>query len=117
MVTFTGQVPQADLRYLYAHARAFLFPSSYESFGNPIFEAWASGIPIASSNSHSFPEIVGEAGLLFDPLDKEAMKRAILSVALDNSVRGALMAKGSDRVRTFSWESAVRRTLSVLESV
>jgi glycosyltransferase involved in cell wall biosynthesis len=117
LVRFTGQLRQADLRFLYAHARAFIFPSSYESFGNPIFEAWASGIPIATSNVHSFPEVVGDAGILFDPMNEEQMQLAILTVSNDNEVRKNLIELGLGRVQEFSWEQCVRRTLSVLEGV
>jgi alpha-1,3-rhamnosyl/mannosyltransferase len=117
LVRFTGQLPQTDLRFLYAHARAFVFPSSYESFGNPIFEAWASGIPIATANVHSFPEVVGDAGVLFDPLNPEEMQSAILRVVSDEQVRQNLIQLGLNRVRQFSWERCVERTLSVLEGV
>jgi glycosyltransferase involved in cell wall biosynthesis len=117
LVIFTGQLPQSKLRYLYAHARAFIFPSSYESFGNPIFESWASGIPIATANVHSFPEITGGAAILFDPLDTAAMQLAMESVSLDEEKRRTLVRLGNERVRMFSWELCVRRTLSLLESV
>ena len=116
-VRFTGQLSQLDLRYLYAHARAFVFPSSYESFGNPLFESWASGIPVAASNVHSFPEIVGDAGLLFDPLDENAFDRTLLQLLTDHPLRESLVAKGLERVRLFSWKRAVERTISVLEHV
>ena len=82
---FHGRLPQTDLRYLYAHARALIFPSSYESFGNPIFEAWASGIPVAVSNVHSFPEIVGDAALVFDPMDVQDITDKILHLLSDSS--------------------------------
>ncbi|MFI5202531.1 MAG: glycosyltransferase family 4 protein, partial [Candidatus Kapaibacterium sp.] len=91
LVVFTGGLPQTDLRYLYAHARAFVFPSSYESFGNPIFEAWASGIPVAVSNVHSFPEIAGDATLFFDPRDVEDIKDKILQLLSDSELSRILI--------------------------
>ena len=117
LVIFTGQLPQSDLRYLYANARAFVFPSAYESFGNPIFESWASGIPIATANVHSFPEVVADAGVLFDPKNEQTFEEAILRVALDETLRKKIVALGKERVRTYTWERSVGRTLSVLESV
>ena len=116
-VRFTGQLKQDELRFLYAHASAFIFPSSYESFGNPIFESWASGIPIATSNVHSFPEIVGDAGILFDPNAPDDFDRALEQILSDQNLRKMLIAKGLQRVEAFTWERCVMRTLSLLEGV
>ena len=117
LVVMTGPLAQQDLAYLYANTRAFVFPSSYESFGNPIFEAWASGVPIATANVHSFPEIVADAGLLFDPLDEAAMMEAILRLLTDADLSRDLVRRGAARAKEFSWELAVRRTLTLLERV
>ena len=117
LVIFTGGLPQSDLRYLYAHARAFVFPSIYESFGNPIFEAWASGIPVAVSNVHSFPEMVERAALIFDPNDVEDIKRTIARMLLEPDLRDDLIQRGRERAKQFTWELAVRRTLSLIERV
>jgi glycosyltransferase involved in cell wall biosynthesis len=116
-VVFTGPLGQLQLRYLYAHARAFVFPSAYESFGNPIFEAWSSGIPLATSNVHSFPEIVHDAGLLFNPEDISEMTSTIEHLLSDRALCSELIARGRERARKFTWESCVRRTLSLVESV
>lgn len=116
-VVFTGQQPQRMLRFLYTHASAFVFPSSYESFGNPIFESWSSGIPVATSNVHSFPEVVGDAGILFDPLDHEEFTQVLKQITSDSSLREQLIQTGSERVKKFTWESCCKRTLQVLESV
>ncbi len=117
LVVFTGGLPQRDLRYLYAHASAFIFPSIYESFGNPIFEAWASGIPVATANVHSFPEIVDQAGLLFDPENVQDIVAATRRLLTDPVLRSELISHGKERAKKFSWESCVRRTLSLLEDV
>ncbi len=116
-VVFTGGLPQTDLCYLYAHARAFIFPSSYESFGNPIFEAWSSGIPIAVSNVHSFPEIAEDAALFFDPNVERDIKDTIVRLISNSSISQELIRKGKERAKTFTWESTVTRTLSLLETV
>jgi len=121
LVLFTGALAQSDLRYLYAHARVFVFPSSYESFGNPIFEAWASGIPVAASNVHSFPEIIGKgdraAGLLFDPKDISSITASIARLISDPILRSELVRRGHERAEQFTWELCLRRTLSLIERV
>ena len=121
LVIFTGSVPQSELRYLYANARAFVFPSAYESFGNPIFEAWASGIPIAASNVHSFPEIIGEgdraAGLLFDPTNISEITESIARLLEDKELSSKLIQRGRGNVKRFTWEACVGRTLFLIERV
>ena len=117
LVIFTGGLPQTDLRYLYANARAFVFPSGYESFGNPIFEAWASGIPIAVSNVHSFSEIAGDAALFFDPNDVNDIRDKISLLLSDSQLAQTLVERGAERVKSFTWETAIMRTLSLLENV
>jgi glycosyltransferase involved in cell wall biosynthesis len=117
LVVFTGGLPQSDLRYLYAHARAFTFPSSYESFGNPIFEAWASGIPIAVSNVHSFPEMAGDAALFFNPNDVKDIRDKILLLLSDPELAKKLIERGSVMVKSFTWEAAITRTLYLIENV
>jgi glycosyltransferase involved in cell wall biosynthesis len=116
-VVFTGPLAQSDLKYLYAHADAFIFPSSYESFGNPLFEAWASRIPVAAANVHSFPEIVADAGLLFDPMNERDLIKALELIVHDQSLRDRLISRGADRASEFTWQKCLRRTLSLIESV
>ena len=117
LVIFTGSIQQSELRYLYAYARAFVFPSAYESFGNPIFEAWASGIPVAASNVHSFPEIIGDAGLLFDPEDNSDIIQAIARLLSDRELSSELVRRGKARVGKYTWERCRARTLSLIERV
>ncbi len=117
LVVMTGGLDQRTLASLYANAAAFVFPSSYESFGNPIFEAWASSVPVATANVHSFPEIVADAALLFDPLDRQGMVEAILKLLNDKELAAELKRRGSSRAKDFSWELAVSRTLRLLERV
>ncbi len=117
LVVFTGNLPQSSLRYLYAHANAFVFPSRYESFGNPLFEAWSSGIPVAAANVHSFPEITNGAALLFDPMKLPEIERAVLELLSNRALRDALIERGFERAKKFSWNETVRRTLRVIENV
>lgn len=116
-VIFTGPLPQSELKYLYAHASAFVFPSSYESFGNPLFEAWASHIPVAASNVHSFPEIVADAGLFFDPENETELTQALERIVSDAPLRDRLIQLGADRASEFTWQQCIQRTLSLIERV
>lgn len=113
-VTFTGFVPDAELPDLYAAADAFVFPSLFEGFGIPPLEAMMSGIPVCASNRASIPEVVGPAGVLFDPEDPADIANAIESVVSDQELRRQLIAKGYTRARQFSWDTAAGRVMDVL---
>ena len=114
-VRFIGYVPDADLADLYSGALAFVYPSLYEGFGLPPLEAMACGAPVIASRASSLPEVVGEAGLLVDPLDVEDIAAAMVRVASDPALREAMRGAGRARARQFSWQECARRTLAVLE--
>jgi len=109
-------VSQEDLPALYTLARFFLFPSKYESFGIPITEAMACGCPVITSTEFSCPEIVGDAGVLVDPLDPGAIAGAIDRVYDDPSLRQEMREAGVRQVRKFSWDRAAEETLKVIET-
>jgi alpha-1,3-rhamnosyl/mannosyltransferase len=110
-VRFLGDVSEADLPALYNLATIFAFPSLYEGFGLPPLEAMACGTPVACANTSSLPEVVGDAALLFDPLDVEGMAATIAQTLSDASLRAALRARGLARARLFSWERTAKETL------
>jgi len=110
-------VPDEDLAGLYSGAAAFVFPSLYEGFGFPVLEAMACGAPVICSNTSSLPEIAGDAALLVDPADTAALAAAITRLLSDAELRAALVAKGYEQVKNFSWAKAARATLEVLEAV
>ncbi len=114
-VQFLGYVEDADLPLLYRRADYFVYPSLYEGFGMPILEAMACGVPVITSNCSSMPEVAGEAALLVDPLDVEALAAKMLELAADADLRASLRAMGIDRARQFSWENTARKTLAVYE--
>jgi len=114
-VILTGYVPEEHLPALYSGAVALVFPSLYEGFGLPALEAMACGLPVIAAKSSSLPEVVGEAGLLVDPLDVRAWARAMAQVLDDPVLRVALRQKGLRRARMFSWERCAREALEVLE--
>lgn len=113
-VHFTGFVADADLPALLAGALAFVFPSLYEGFGMPVVEAMACGTPVITSTSSSLPEIAGDAALLVDPLDTNAIAAAIMRLSDDHDLRATLRQRGLARARLFNWETCARQTLAVL---
>jgi glycosyltransferase involved in cell wall biosynthesis len=116
-ILFPGYVDEADLAALYSGALGYVFPSLYEGFGMPVLEAQACGVPVMTSNNSSLPEVAGDAALLVDPTDVDAIADAILRLATDEALRARLVERGFENVKRFSWEKCARETLEVLESV
>jgi glycosyltransferase involved in cell wall biosynthesis len=112
-VRFLGFVPDETLAILYRLAAVFVFPSLYEGFGLPPLEAMASGTPVVTSNLSSMPEVAGDAAVLVDPYDVEAIKDGIKRVLTDPVLREDLVRKGLMRARHFSWERSVARTREI----
>lgn len=112
---FTGFVPDDAVESLMKHALFFCFPSLHEGFGLPVLEAQGLGVPVMTSNNSSLPEIAGDAALLVDPTDTDAIAQAMLRLADDAALRARLIAAGHENVKRFSWEQAAQETLSVLE--
>ncbi|GCE77682.1 glycosyltransferase family 4 protein [Cellulomonas biazotea] len=100
-VDVRGLVPLAELRDLMRRARVLAFPSLYEGFGLPPLEAMASGLPVASSNAGALPEVCGDAAVLFDPTDVDAIADGITRAMADHE---RLRAAGVARVREFTWD-------------
>jgi glycosyltransferase involved in cell wall biosynthesis len=116
-VLFPGYVDETDLAALYSGALGYVFPSLYEGFGIPVLEAQACGVPVMTSNNSSLPEVAGDAALLVDPTDVDAIAEAILRLATDDALRAELVERGFANVKRFSWEKCARETLDVLEGV
>jgi glycosyltransferase involved in cell wall biosynthesis len=109
-----GQVEQlgyigADRRAsLFQAARIFVLPSFEEGFGLPALEAMAAGVPVVASNRGSLPEVVGDAGLLVNPDDTDALASAIGRILSDPALWQTLRQKGFDRARQFTWDQTAR---------
>jgi glycosyltransferase involved in cell wall biosynthesis len=114
-IKILGYVAKADLSALYSGALAFVYPSIYEGFGLPPLEAMACGAPVITSNNSSLPEVVGDAGLLVDPLDVDEIARAMLKIADNLVLRETLCKRGIERARTFNWKITAQQTLDVYE--
>jgi len=112
---FLGFIEKEEMPYFYSAARVFVFPSLVETFGKPLIEAMQCGVPVVASNSSVIPEVVGDAGLLVDPLDSAEMSTAIARVASDETLRQQLISRGLARGKQFCWENTAKQTLRVLE--
>ncbi len=116
-VIFPGFVADGDLPALYNLADLFVFPSLYEGFGLPPLEALACGTPVITSDASSLPEVVGEAGLMVEATDVEALAEAMKRVLEDDALRERMIAKGMKQARKFTWEQAAAKLLSLYEAL
>jgi glycosyltransferase involved in cell wall biosynthesis len=117
LVRMLDYVSRDDLPALYAGAGCLVFPSLFEGFGIPLVEAMRIGCPIAASNVTSIPEIVGDAGVLFDPLDPADISRALKAILRDPGMATELARRGHARADLFSASRAAERTLELFERV
>ena len=114
-ILFTGKVAQEDIAALYSGADAFAFLSSSEGFGYPPLEAMACGTPTVVSNLTSLPEVVGDAALLVNPLDTEAIAQALSCLLNDVALRRHLQTAGYERSRQFQPERLASQVVAVYE--
>jgi glycosyltransferase involved in cell wall biosynthesis len=112
-VIVTGYVPATDLPALYSGAVCFVYPSFFEGFGLPPLEAMKCGSPVITGDRTSLPEVVGDAGILVNPFDIDAIASAIATVVDDSSLRSRLRTKSLNRARHFDWRETAKRTLEV----
>lgn len=107
-VKFLGFVSEMELRALYQTARCVVVASLFEANSLPIFEAWAEGTPVASSNVTALPEQVGDAGLLFDPNDPASIGESLARIFSDDALCADLVQKGKRRLADFDWARTAR---------
>ncbi len=100
----------ADLEGLYALARCVAVPSLYEGFGLPVLEAMIRGVPVACSDRSSLPEVAGDAALMFDPDDSEAVRDGLTRLLTDEALTHRLRAAGRERAATFTWARTAQLT-------
>jgi len=116
-VRFIQQPATADLAALMNLATVFAFPSWYEGFGLPLVEAMQCALPIVASSRAAIPEIVGDAGLIFNLEDRDGFRRQLRAVLENDRLRKELAAKALARGASFSWRETAHRTVMVYESV
>jgi glycosyltransferase involved in cell wall biosynthesis len=115
LIHFTGFVDDCDLAAIYSAALGFIFPSIYEGFGLPVLEAMQCGCPVISSNTSSLPEVVGEAGFLVSPIDKDTLCEYMLQLEQSSDLRTKYSQHSLDRSTLFSWEKTVDATLEIYD--
>lgn len=107
-------LPHDKLAHFYRFADLFVFPSETESYGNPIFEAMASGVPVVCSSTHHFEELVDPAARYANPHDRDELARVIKQVLDDGELRQTMIRQGLDRVQALSWTGCVQQTLRAI---
>lgn len=100
-----GYVEHEDMPALYNLASAFIYTSLYEGFGLPVLEAMQCGCPVVASSATSIPEVAGDAAILVNPLDTDAIADAIYQILIDSRLREKLIVSGLERAKKFSWDN------------
>ena len=116
-VEFLGEKTTEELVELYQSCALFVFPSTVETFGNPLVEAMACGTPIASSNCAAMPEILGNAARYFNPLDAKDMCETITYLLKNKNAQKELIINSLKRAKSFSWYQTAKKTAEVIKSV
>jgi glycosyltransferase involved in cell wall biosynthesis len=117
MITFISTPDKSTLVRLYNAADALLAPSLYEGFGLTILEAMACGTPVISANVSSLPEVAGDAAILVNPLNIQAIADAVCALQSDEKLRQRYIEKGLARTKQFSWRSSTEQVVQVYESL
>jgi len=103
--------PEGELTLMYRDAAVFMYPSLYEGFGFPLLEAMAAGTPVVAFRAASIPEVTGNAALLVEALDTEAMAEKVVEILDQPDLAADLCARGIRQAGRFTWEQAARLTL------
>lgn len=104
-VVLLGYLPEAQLQRVVGAAYALIYPSWFEGFGLPILEAMQAGVPVICSNTSSMPEVAGDAALIVDPSNHDAIGKEMLALYRSEGIRNAFIEKGLERAQSFSWDT------------
>ena len=116
-IVFTGNISDEDLNLLYNGAAVFVLPSFCEGFGLPALEAMSCGTVVIGSNTTSIPEVVGNAGLFFNPDKVNELVLQLQHVLDDDELRGKLQSRSLERAATFSWQRSANEMLQVINDL
>ncbi len=116
-IHFPGFVAAEDMSAVMSAATTFVWPSLWEGFGLPPLEAMACGLPVITSSTSSLPEVAGEAALLVNPEDTDAIASAMKRLAADRELQTRLRAAGLVRARELSWRRCVELTAAAYRRV
>lgn len=114
-IIITGTVSFSHLAALYRQAAAFVFPSLYEGFGIPLLEAFACQVPVISADNSSLREVGADAALYFAAADAGELAKRMREVLSDDALRTQLIAKGTERIKGFSWNRCAAETLQAIK--
>jgi glycosyltransferase involved in cell wall biosynthesis len=118
LIHLTGYVPNTELPALISQSSIFLYPSLRESFGIPILEGMACGVPVITSNTSSMPEVAGEeTALMIDPFKPEEITDAMIKLVQDQMLANVLSERGIERAQEFSWSIMAKHVLALYEEV
>ena len=115
-VEWRGYVEESELRDLLTNATFLALPSLKEGFGLPVLDAMTLGVPVLTSNRSSMKEITGNAALLVDPEDINAIAKGLEQLLTDENLRKDLSEKGKKQAEKFSWEKTVDVLLKTLNT-
>lgn len=115
-VLMTGYVSEQELVQLYNGAECFVYPSIFEGFGLPPIEAMACGVPVVVSNQSAIPEVVGDAGVFFNPFDEKDIGRNLLKMIKNESLRNQKVQLGLEQLKKFKWEKSAKKILEIYEN-
>ncbi|OIP83956.1 MAG: group 1 glycosyl transferase [Porphyromonadaceae bacterium CG2_30_38_12] len=116
-IVMAGYVPNSEMPAIINQCTVFLYPSLRESFGIPILEGMACGVPVITSNTSSMPEIAGDAALLVDPTQTEQIVEAIQKILSDPTLKNELCEKGVAQAQKFSWKAMAEKYLALYKEV
>ncbi|HDQ73980.1 MAG TPA: glycosyltransferase family 1 protein, partial [Chloroflexi bacterium] len=108
-----GYVATDELPLWYNAASIVAYPSVYEGFGLPVLEAQACGAPVLTSNVSSLPEAAGDAAVLVDPYDVDALANGLERLLGDAALQLDLRGRGPIHARQFHWSHTARKTANV----
>jgi len=116
-VVDTGRISSHELALAYQAASVVVLPSLYEGFGFSVLEAMASGTPAIGARAASIPEVMSDAGMLFDPHSPEELRIALEQVLEDTALRQKLVQRGLNHAATYSWKACTDQTLAIYKDV
>jgi glycosyltransferase involved in cell wall biosynthesis len=116
-IILTGYIVNTDLPAIYSQSSVFLYPSLRESFGIPMLEAMACGVPVITSNTSSMPEVSGDAALLADPFHPAEIADAMIRLTTDEELRKKLVARGTLQSAKYSWKTMAGNVLDVYREI
>lgn len=117
LVTVARRLTDSELRWLYEHSQALVFPSFYEGFGIPVLEAQTLRCPVIASRAASIPEVAGDGALYFDPADPTDLLRQVDVLESDPAVRARLVEQGRVNAVRFDWQKSADRVLHLLRNM